>query len=74
MLIKLYWDVVIFISLLNYYNHLRLEHGPNISGFQFLLEPDNQLQLDSQLCLIGKKKLPGRGITGFQVFCFCFLC
>lgn len=27
---------------------------------------DNHLQLDSQLCLIGKKKLPGRGITGFQ--------
>ncbi|CAJ1974425.1 unnamed protein product [Sphenostylis stenocarpa] len=27
---------------------------------------ENRLQLDSQLCLIGKKKLPGRGITGFQ--------
>ncbi|KAK2390759.1 Transducin/WD40 repeat superfamily protein [Trifolium repens] len=27
---------------------------------------DNHLQLDSQVCLIGKKKLPGRGITGFQ--------
>lgn len=27
---------------------------------------DNQLQLQSQLCLLGKKKLPGRGITGFQ--------
>lgn len=31
------------------------------------------MQLDSQLCLIGKKKLPGRGITGFQVLYFCLL-
>ncbi|KAI4337995.1 hypothetical protein L6164_016352 [Bauhinia variegata] len=27
---------------------------------------ENRLQLDAQLCLLGKKKLPCRGITGFQ--------
>ena len=29
--------------------------------------PDNQLQLDAQICLQGKKKLPCKRITGFQV-------
>ncbi|KAJ6347255.1 hypothetical protein OIU76_003863, partial [Salix suchowensis] len=27
---------------------------------------DNQLQLDAQICLQGKKKLPGKRITGFE--------
>lgn len=45
-----------------------LELGPHQCSFSFLLEPDSQLQLDSQLCLLGKKKFTGRGITGFQVF------
>lgn len=28
---------------------------------------DNRLQLSSQICLEGKKKLAGKRITGFQV-------
>jgi len=36
----------------------------------FLVESDNQLQMQSQLCLLGKKKSSGRGITGFQVLFF----
>jgi hypothetical protein len=39
----------------------------------FLVESDNQLQMQSQLCLLGKKKSSGRGITGFQVLFFLFL-
>ncbi|KAK7353385.1 hypothetical protein VNO80_18832 [Phaseolus coccineus] len=39
----------------------------SLAGYcRFYNVSDNRLQLDSQLCLIGKKKLPGRGITGFQ--------
>lgn len=34
---------------------------------------ENHLQFDSQLCLVGKKKYPGRGITGFQVMIFVLL-
>ncbi|XLT25685.1 hypothetical protein HN873_020017 [Arachis hypogaea] len=33
---------------------------------RFYTLSENHLQLDSQLCLLGKKKLPCRGITGFQ--------
>ncbi|CAI8598536.1 unnamed protein product [Vicia faba] len=40
--------------------------GSLAGNCRFYKISDNHLQLDSQLCLIGKKKLPGRGILGFQ--------
>ncbi|TKY74066.1 WD repeat-containing protein 44 [Spatholobus suberectus] len=40
--------------------------GSLAGNCRFYNVSENHLQLDSQLCLIGKKKLPGRGITGFQ--------
>ncbi|XP_027368500.1 WD repeat-containing protein 44-like [Abrus precatorius] len=39
----------------------------SLAGYcRFYNVSENRLQLDTQLCLIGKKKLTGRGITGFQ--------
>ncbi|KAF7816671.1 WD repeat-containing protein 44 [Senna tora] len=40
--------------------------GSITGNCRFYNVSENHLQLDSQLCLIGKKKHPGRGITGFQ--------
>ncbi|KAG5050337.1 hypothetical protein AAZX31_04G214200 [Glycine max] len=40
--------------------------GSLAGNCRFYNVSENRLQLDSQLCLIGKKKLSGRGITGFQ--------
>ncbi|MED6198291.1 hypothetical protein PIB30_064823 [Stylosanthes scabra] len=40
--------------------------GSMAGNCRFYNVSDNQLQLDSQLCLLGKKKFTGRGITGFQ--------
>ncbi|XP_050916158.1 uncharacterized protein LOC127131271 [Lathyrus oleraceus] len=33
---------------------------------RFYSVSDNHFQMQSQICLLGKKKSPGRGITGFQ--------
>lgn len=35
--------------------------------YSVLFVSDNHLQLDAQICLQGKKKSPGKRITGFQV-------
>lgn len=40
--------------------------GSLAGNCRFYNVSENRLQVDSQLCLIGKKKVPGRGITGFQ--------
>ncbi|KAL2339589.1 hypothetical protein Fmac_007529 [Flemingia macrophylla] len=40
--------------------------GSLAGNCRFYNVSENRLQLDSQLCLIGKKKFPGKGITGFQ--------
>ncbi|KAF7830744.1 WD repeat-containing protein 44 [Senna tora] len=40
--------------------------GSLTGNCRFYNVSENHLQLDSQLCLLNKKKLPGRGITGFQ--------
>ncbi|XP_047179043.1 WD repeat-containing protein 44-like [Vigna umbellata] len=40
--------------------------GSLAGNCRFYNVSENRLQLDSQLCLIGKKKLVGRGITGFR--------
>ncbi|XP_015971785.1 uncharacterized protein LOC107495193 isoform X1 [Arachis duranensis] len=40
--------------------------GSMTGNCRFYTLSENHLQLDSQLCLLGKKKLPCRGITGFQ--------
>ncbi|XP_028789843.1 WD repeat-containing protein 44-like [Neltuma alba] len=40
--------------------------GSMTGNCRFYSISENHLQLDSQLCLLNKKKLPGRGITGFQ--------
>ncbi|XP_054798041.1 uncharacterized protein LOC129303060 [Prosopis cineraria] len=40
--------------------------GSMTGNCRFYSVSENHLQLDSQLCLLNKKKLPGRGITGFQ--------
>jgi hypothetical protein len=42
-------------------------HNNLLGLLLFLVESDNHLEMQSQLCLLGKKKSPGRGITGFQV-------
>ncbi|XP_025612675.1 uncharacterized protein [Arachis hypogaea] len=42
--------------------------GSMAGNCRFYNVSDNQLQLDSQLCLLAKKKFTGRGITGFQFF------
>ncbi|XP_061362715.1 uncharacterized protein LOC133306416 [Gastrolobium bilobum] len=40
--------------------------GSMTGNCRFYDVSENHLQLNSQLCLLGKKKLPCRGITGFQ--------
>ncbi|MED6171935.1 hypothetical protein PIB30_045554 [Stylosanthes scabra] len=40
--------------------------GSMTGNCRFYTLSENHLQLDSQLCLLGKKKLHCRGITGFQ--------
>lgn len=40
--------------------------GSITGSCRFYNVSENHLQLDFQLCLVGKKKHPGRGITGFQ--------
>ncbi|KAE9608851.1 hypothetical protein Lal_00020374 [Lupinus albus] len=40
--------------------------GSMAGNCRFFNVAENHLKLDSQLCLLGKKKLPGRGITSFQ--------
>ncbi|KAI9071048.1 hypothetical protein K1719_025975 [Acacia pycnantha] len=40
--------------------------GSMTGNCRFYSVSENHLQLDSQLCLFNKKKLPGRGIIGFQ--------
>ncbi|KAJ1388505.1 WD40/YVTN repeat-like-containing domain superfamily [Sesbania bispinosa] len=40
--------------------------GSLAGNCRFYNVSENRLQLDSQICLVGKKKLTGRGITGFQ--------
>ncbi|KAF9689193.1 hypothetical protein SADUNF_Sadunf01G0066200 [Salix dunnii] len=43
--------------------HLSYIPGSYSTGIS---KADNRLQLDAQICLQGKKKLPGRRITGFE--------
>ncbi|KAI4307073.1 hypothetical protein L6164_030303 [Bauhinia variegata] len=40
--------------------------GSMTGSCRFYNVAENRLQLDAQLCLLGKRKLPCRGITGFQ--------
>ncbi|XP_019415404.1 PREDICTED: WD repeat-containing protein 44-like [Lupinus angustifolius] len=40
--------------------------GSMAGNCRYFNASENHLQLDSQPCLLGKKKLPGRGITSFQ--------
>lgn len=40
--------------------------GSMTGNCRFYNVSDNQLRMQSQLCLLGKKKSSGRGITGFQ--------
>ncbi|KAL5071270.1 hypothetical protein RYX36_022157 [Vicia faba] len=40
--------------------------GSMAGNCRFYNVTDNQFQMQSQICILGKKKSPGRGITGFQ--------